>query len=395
MNKPVLSIFADGLRHDSLIYLPFLSSLNSAPLETILGYSITCHPSMYSGVYPDKHKICFHWVHSPETSPYRLFSFIPNISPFTNPYVQAVFSHFYAKIFLRNNAFMGYSKILNFPMMFWNKLEANEKKYWDEDNYLESKIKTIFEIVRKEGLRHYISGIYKPNLGKLEYIKIIEPQNYDWVYYFTGDTDHLSHKYTQHSKETIEYLKKLDNFIQNRYQEFERIFGKDKFTFIFWSDHGHIPTKKRIDLYDVSKKRKVNLYKTFHIVDSTTVRFWVETNKEKEIIQEVMHSVPDANLVSEQEFRNLHLPNERKYYGDLFYYLRGGSVFNPTIHGFGKNSISMHGYHPEAEGNRGTFVSNRKITINKVTLPDVFASTVSSLGLSKYLEGIDGINRIA
>ncbi len=62
--KPVLSIFADGVRFDSLQFMPFLNSLNKAPLETVLGYSITCHPSMYTGVYPDKHKIVFHWVES-------------------------------------------------------------------------------------------------------------------------------------------------------------------------------------------------------------------------------------------------------------------------------------------------------------------------------------------
>lgn len=62
IKKPVLSIFADGVRFDSLQYMPFANTLNSVPLETVLGYSISCHPSMYTGVYPNKHKIAFHWV---------------------------------------------------------------------------------------------------------------------------------------------------------------------------------------------------------------------------------------------------------------------------------------------------------------------------------------------
>ena len=68
--KPVLSIFADGVRFDSLTFMPFLSSLYAVPLETVLGYSITCHPSMYTGVYPDKHKIAFHWVRGKKNSPF-------------------------------------------------------------------------------------------------------------------------------------------------------------------------------------------------------------------------------------------------------------------------------------------------------------------------------------
>lgn len=118
IRKPVLSIFADGIRYDSLQYMPFVNTLNSVPLETVLGYSISCHPCMYTGVYPDKHKVGFHWVKTEKKhGPYTLLSYFPHIFPFTNPYVQAIFSHFYAKFFLKNkaNPFMGYGKIPNFP----------------------------------------------------------------------------------------------------------------------------------------------------------------------------------------------------------------------------------------------------------------------------------------
>ena len=56
-------------------------------------------------------------------------------------------------------------------------------------------------------------------------------------------------------------------------------------------------------------------------------------------------------------------------------------VFIYTIHGFGKETKSMHGYHPNADGNDGLFVSNKNIKNDRITLPDVFVSTIKSLGI--------------
>lgn len=396
MSKPVLSIFADGVRYDSLQYMPFVNSFNSVPLETVLGYSITCHPSMYSGVYPDKHNIVFHWIKSKKKNgPYTPLSIFPNIFPFSNPYVQAVFSHFYAKLFLKRKAgpFMGYGKILNLPMKYWNQIDINEFKYWDEDNYISIDIKTIFELVRENKLRHHISGMHKPNLGRLDKIEIVNPSEFDWVYYFVGESDPVSHEYTQQSKEGIEFLLKLDNFIEKRYNEFKKEYSD--FCLIFWSDHGHIPIKKRYNLNEEFKKNGFNLKKLFHIIDSTTARFWTKNDTQRNAIIEIMNKIKEAHLVTEKEYSELHLPADENLYGNLFYYLDGGSIFTYTIHGFGLETKSMHGYHPEEKGNLGVFASNRAITSGKATLPDVFASTIYSLGLLEYLNSIDGINKIS
>ena len=392
MKNPVLSIFADGVRHDSLRYMPFVSRLNSVPLETVLGYSITCHPSMYTGVYPDKHKIAFHWVKSEKKyGPYSLLSFFPDVFPFSNSFVQAVCSHFYAKFFLKSSAFMGYSKVLNLPMKFWHLLDINEFKYWDEENYINDDVRTIFELVRERGLTSHISKIHKPNLGKIDYIEVVNPKNYDWVYYFVGELDGISHSHTQHSQEGKKLLLKLDSFVKDRYQEFEK--EHSDFTFIFWSDHGHIPIDTRYNLYEEFEKHRINLKKIFHIIDSTTARFWPETDSERNTIQRIMREIPEANLVSSKEYLELHLPEEENLYGKLFYYLNGGAVFTHTIHGFGLKTQSMHGYHPKANGNAGLFASNKPIKQDQATLPDVFATSIKKLGI-KYIPkaGLDGKN---
>lgn len=397
--KPLLSIFADGVRHDSIKYMPFANSLNSVPLETVLGYSITCHPSMYTGVYPAKHKIAFHWVKGKKKNgPYTFLSYFPDFFPFSNAYLQAILSHLYSKLFLKKKAspFMGYGKILNLPMKFWNQIDINEFKYWDDDNYINEDIKTIFELVRKNNLRTHVSNMHKPNLGKLNSVKTVNPNDFDWVYYFIGESDHISHEFTQHSKEGQEFLVKLDDFIKAEYNKFEEVYGKDGFDFMFWSDHGHITIDKQIDLYEFFKNQNVSLNKTFHLVDSTTARFWPKNENDRKEIIKVMAKIPEVSLVSNKDYDKFHLSNDTNLYGELFYYLKGGVVFIYTIHGFGKMTKSMHGYHPNDEGNDGLFVSNKKIIKSKVTLPDIFVSTINSLGIDyKPNIKLDGENALS
>jgi len=382
--RPVLSIFADGVRFDSLQYMPFLQRLNQVPLKTVLGYSITCHPSMYTGLYPKKHGIAFHWVKSKrKNGPYSFLSYFPDIFPFSNPYLQAVISHFYSKLFLKKKAspFMGYGKMLNLPMKFWDKVDINERKYWDEDGYINEDVKTIFELLRDKGYSYHVSNMHKPNLGEIDAIKVEKPGNFDWIYYFIGETDHISHEYKQHSEEGISFLKRTDDFIESRYKEFEELYGKDGFDFFFWSDHGHIDITQQIDLYESFKSKKYDLKSVFHLVDSTTARFWPNSDEERKKILEVMSTIPEAHRVTAKDFEDLHLSGDSDLYGDLFYYLDGGAVFIYTIHGFGKKTQSMHGYHPDAKGNDGLFVSNKDIVTDKVHLPDVFSTTLASLGI--------------
>ena len=100
--------------------------------------------------------------------------------------------------------------------------------------------------------------------------------------------------------------------------------------------------------------------------------------------------------MKENDYEKLHLSKDTDLYGNMFYYLSSKTVFIYTIHGFGKNTKSMHGYHPKDFGNDGLFVSNRDVLRDKATLPDVFCSLINSLGIDYNPEiGLDGENIIS
>lgn len=69
--KSLFTIFIDGLKPDSLKYMPFINSFrHQRRIRTELGYSPTCDASMFSGVYPNKHLHWFSWMYSLNTLPY-------------------------------------------------------------------------------------------------------------------------------------------------------------------------------------------------------------------------------------------------------------------------------------------------------------------------------------
>jgi hypothetical protein len=70
--KPVLTFFFDALKPESLEYMPFLNSFAyKKRMRAELGHSVTCHPSMYSGVHPNKHLQWFVWKYDPVSTPFK------------------------------------------------------------------------------------------------------------------------------------------------------------------------------------------------------------------------------------------------------------------------------------------------------------------------------------
>ena len=48
--------------------------------------------------------------------------------------------------------------------------------------YINKDIKTVFELARKNNLRHHISNMHKPDLGRLHAVKTVDPVDFDWIY---------------------------------------------------------------------------------------------------------------------------------------------------------------------------------------------------------------------
>jgi predicted AlkP superfamily pyrophosphatase or phosphodiesterase len=379
--KPVLTVFFDALKPESLQYMPFLSSFeHHRRMRTELGYSVTCHPSMYSGVHPDKHLQWFVWKYDPETSPFswaRVFKYLGFLDNLPARY----FLHKYTRMFREpNTAWFGVPLLVNLPLKYWPYFDVVEDRAWDEPGYL-TEYPTIFDILRHHDIDFEILGMTRGGGDEFAQIGQHEFQEIrPWTYLFLGSIDAYSHRYGQSAPETVERMRRLDQLVEAKYVEYsQHVSDFDVFVF---SDHGHIAVERQVDLHEHFRQHGTRLHRFVNLVEANYARFWFRTDKERAIVEGILSTLECGFVLGDEHFRRYHLEMPDHRYGDLIFYLDAPAVFSKTIWGFSRGQSSMHGYLPEYPECDGVFLSQRTLVEGTdVELVDVLPTLLNSLHL--------------
>jgi len=387
--KPVLTLFFDALKPDSLQYMPFLNSFaHKRRMRAELGHSVTCHPSMYSGVHPNKHLQWFVWKYDPISTPFkwaRVFKYLGLLDNLGSRY----FLHKYTRQFReKNTAWFGVPLLLNLPLKYWPYFNVVEDRSWDEPGYLE-KYPTVFDVLRQHDVAFEIVGMTK-GAGD-EFVQIgghafteIRP----WTYFFLGSVDGYSHHHGQDSPETIERMRRLDQLVEAKYEAYSRRVS-DFDVFVF-SDHGHIRAEKRVDIHNIFRQHGQKLKRFIHLIESNYARFWFRNDKERAIVERILETIDEGFILTDEQLcrYDVDMPDNR--YGDLIFYLDVPYLFTKTIWGFSRKQKSMHGYLPDYPDSDGVFLSQRPLVEGThVELVDVLPTLLDSLELPipDYVDG--------
>jgi len=387
--KPTLTFFFDALKPESLEFMPFLNSFpHQRRLQTELGYSVTCHPTMYSGVHPNKHLQWFVWKYDPKTSPFkwaRLFKYLGILDNLPSRY----FLHKYTRQFReKNTAWFGVPLLVNVPLKYWPLFDVVEDRSWEEPGYLED-YPTVFDILRRHNIRFEIVGMKKgggdefAQIGPYDFTEILP-----WTYFFLGSIDGYSHRYRQDGPETIERMQRLDRLVEAKYAEFSRKVS-DFNTFVF-SDHGQIPVETRVDIHKHFQKCGHRIHKFINLIEANYARFWFRTDRERAMVERILEDLEGGFILTDAHITRYHLEMPDNRYGDLIFYLDQPNIFSKTIWGFSRKQKSMHGYLPDHPGSDGVFLSQQPlIEGTHVELVDVLPSFMNllSLAIPDYVDG--------
>ncbi len=387
--KPILIFFFDALKPESLQYMPFLSSFAyQRRMRAELGHSVTCHPSMYSGVHPNQHLQWFVWRYDPVYTPFkwaRVFQYLGFMDNLPARY----FLHKCTRMFREENtSWFGVPLLVNLPLKYWPYFNVVEDRAWDEPGYL-TEYPTIFDILRQQNIDFEIVGMVKGagdefvQIGQHEF-KEIRP----WTYFFLGSVDAYSHRYGQDAPETVERLRKLDRLVEVKYETYcLRVPDFDVFVF---SDHGHIRVEKRVDIHTIFRCHGHNLHKFINLVESNYARFWFRNDDERATVERILSTIKEGFVLTDEHFRRYHLEMPDNRYGDLIFYLDAPAIFSKTIWGFSRKQRSMHGYLPDHPDSDGLFLSQQPlIEGTHAELVDVLPTLLDSLGLPvpDYVDG--------
>lgn len=389
----LLTVFIDGLKPESIKHMPFVSTLGEKHrITSELGYSNPAHASMYSGVHPNKHLFWFIWQHSPKTSPFKVINALKLHKMPHNIYSKYLCYKCAKFLDHRVTSFYGIPFLHWMPLSTWHHFDVSEKKFWTEENYIEN-YPTIFEVLKGSNVDYATVGLVKRDAKNSSAIINKYASKYNrnaikkWTYLFFGDIDPLSHKFGQTALETQGRLGKIDSIIERYYKLFESAIGD--FRFMLFSDHGHIPVSKSVDIGKVFRGERVALSDYIYFIDSNFARFWPRNESEDKKINSIMSTLDDIGFVmSDQDLvkYNVNMPDNR--YGDIIYYLDTPNVFHRgTIKSI---DASAHGYLPEYSGSDGVLITNTKdLQRQKVELVDIFPSILDNFNL-KIPEYVDG-----
>lgn len=375
---PVLSVFIDSLMPESVENMEFLSCFeNMARVKSELpSYSNTCHASIYTGVYPNKHKHFFIWKYSPETSPFNLLSsfslkkFFNNIC--FNKYIKYLIFSSLCKI-KRGTVHFMYTFALQ-PVDRWVYFDFEIVKFWEAQMNI-GNYPTIFKILCENGID--CETVWKPK-GSLNKIKF-SPKPV--TYFFIGHMDPIIHFHGPDSSEARRLLGQIDKVIEKAYINFENKY--EEFLFFVFSDHGQARIEERIDPYSTFRNYGKDLNDYIHLIDSCHARFWFEKEEKRNEVEKVLDKLDGMGFILTNEIQSRYNAEMPREYGELIFCLNKPYVF------LSPNKKFMHGYLPDHREMNGVLISNRSIVKRVVNLQDIAPSILQALDIRipEYMDG--------
>jgi predicted AlkP superfamily pyrophosphatase or phosphodiesterase len=379
VDRPVLAVFLDGLGADAIERMPFLARQATVRrVRTELGYSITCHASMYTGLRPDRHGLWFVWQRDPERSPFRWLRPFRFLNVVDNLPMHVVATKV-TRRFVRTTSWFGIPYPVHVPWRDIPDLDVAERRLWNEPGYL-APARTIFDVMRDNGMPFEIVGMERGPAMGMAGVEAWEPPASPTAlsYLFAGDIDHASHAHGQGSDEVTRLLGHVDGVIEAKLAALAR--GGADPVLVVWSDHGHHDVQ-RLNPLPFLRERGFDIRRHPHVIDTNFIRLWVDEPDERRRVVEQLDGLGIGHVLTDGELRRhrVRMPDDR--YGNVIFYVELPWALSHTIWGFGRRLASAHGYLPDHPGSDAVLVSNLPARDGPLDLVDVAPSLLELLGL--------------
>jgi predicted AlkP superfamily pyrophosphatase or phosphodiesterase len=337
----------------------FLEGLirESKPLETILGYSSACDPSIISGLTPAEHKLWSSFYYDPEGCPYkwvRHLHFLPD-SLFQRGRIRYQISKW-----IKNKCgFTGYFQIYGVPLDALPLFNyAEQKRIWEPGGLPCGK--TIFDRLAGENIPHHVHDSDADDGTRLEQLSSeIQNQRIDFAYCSLGRLDALMHAVGNDHPDIGALMQWYDLKIRALLDAAEENY--QEVSWYVFTDHGMHQVKESHDLMAEIKALGLEWNKDYvAFYDSTMARIWFLDEKAREPISRCLENHPKGRVLSEEELKGYGVWFEDGQYGDLIFLMHSGIQIVPSFMGH-KQAGGMHGYDPSDPDSRAAISSNRPL----------------------------------
>lgn len=357
----------------------FLKGLaqDSKPLDTILGYSSACDPSIISGLTPCEHKLWSSYYYDPEGSPFkwtRPLRFLPDFI-FRRGRVRGRMS----KWIKARCGFTGYFQLYAVPfkdLPLFN--YAEQKRIWEPGGLPRGE--SIFDRMTREGIPYYAHDSDVGDdvrLGNL--IAHIQQQTIDFAYCSLGRLDGLMHAQGNDHPDIGNLMQWYDDRFRALIAAAEENY--EEVSWYVFTDHGMHNVTESYDLIPDIEALGLKWNKDYiAFYDSTMARFWFLNDNARQPIVQCLENHPKGRILSEEELSMFGVHFEDGQYGDLIFLMNPGVQIAPSFMGV-KSCRGMHGYDPADPDSLASLSSNRPIPESVTKIQHIHQLMLTELGL--------------
>ncbi len=362
MKKPKLSLFLfiDAFGWEMKQRHPeFLHGLiaDSKPLETILGYSSACDPSIISGLTPAEHGLWSSYYYDPENSPFkwtRPLSVLPSFI-FDRGRVRNRLSKW-----VKNRCgFTGYFQLYavpfkNLPLFNY----AEQRRIWEPGGLPHGK--SIFDLLSKNNIPYYAHDSSQPDEIRIDRLKKeIEAQSIEFAYCSLGKLDALMHAKGNQHPDIGKLLNEYDAQIRDLLAAAEKKY--DAVSWYLFTDHGMHNITGTVDLISEIKTLGLKWNKDYTaFYDSTMARFWFKKNTARNAVSAYLENHPKGRVLTDSELKQYGVFFENRQYGELIFLMNSGLQIAPSFMGK-KPCAGMHGFDPADPDSFAQISSNKPL----------------------------------
>lgn len=329
---------------------------DAKPLETILGYSSACDPSIISGLLPSEHRMWSSFYYSPNTCPYRWLRhlrWLPD-SIFSRGRVR----YWMSKLIKRLHGFTGYFMLYNVPFKYLPLFDYSEKRSIWKEGLLQGR--TIFNDLDDCGIPYSVHESGTSDEARFERIKErVERNEITLGYVSLGKLDALMHKVGNSGPQVTDLVRWYDGKVRDLIAAAEQAY--DDVSWYVFTDHGMHNTIGQYDLQrDIDRLGLTYGRDYIAFYDATMARIWFLNDGSRAKITTALSGQSQGRILSEPDLRAFGVYFEDHMYGDLIFLMKSGIQIVPSFMG-SKRVTGIHGFNPRDADSNATMLSNRPL----------------------------------
>ena len=378
----VLLLLIDGLRHDYLNPLdsPFLYSLGELNIAGIVRetFAFELRPAFFAGLQPEDCDIAHMFYYNPVDSPFRSIDITHKDRSIISRAVRAEAER------------RGYNLVKHIgtpaeiPLELLKYFDFSEKYHTTDPSGIIGH-KTLFDYLRNDGKRWlWIAYPEGPGTtkGVLEqFLSSLNP-DLDFIYLHFSELDWVGHEFGPFSKEQKATLREIDQAVMELFKKVNQSFSQVRS--IIFGDHGQVEIRKYIDIEAMLKETGLEIEKDYIcFLDSTQARFWFLSEVAKRRVKELLASVSEGRILTNDDYKRLHFSFKHNKFGDLIFVVNDGIGIFPNYFQRSKPCKGLHGYLPDVTGNWANLIITgcgiSKSIDYPITLVDIFPTLLELL----------------